>query len=202
MDALAKKKTTVEVGRWKKSVVNHLYWCGSTSTSKEEVVAKWSSVVNHVHNVHDHDSVHFPKCVHPPLEQPREWLRPSKYSLMDVDVGCNGFCYREASIGLRRGLHPCPGVHGPAHLPEMRAFNPGFIICHFLFRIGTAASVRLQEVLLNKKFVNDMEKISPQYHTSAIESFHSLIIKFAPKSLAFGFIGMLCRYVMRDTHSP
>ncbi|CAM4685317.1 unnamed protein product [Leuciscus chuanchicus] len=57
MDALSKGK-----GLWRKSVVNHLYWSATTSTSGEEVVAKWSSVPNHIQNIHSHENALFPSC--------------------------------------------------------------------------------------------------------------------------------------------
>ncbi len=81
MDALSKGKGLQDVGLWRNSVVNHLYWSASTSTSGEEVVAKWSSVANHIQNIHSHENALFPACLHEPLvgEQARHWLKPSKY---------------------------------------------------------------------------------------------------------------------------
>lgn len=80
MDAMAKTRRTKEVGSWRKSVVNHLYWSASTSASGEEVVAKWVSVANHMQNVHMHKNPLFPRYLHQPLvdEQARQWLKPSK----------------------------------------------------------------------------------------------------------------------------
>ncbi|KAJ8351919.1 hypothetical protein SKAU_G00233950 [Synaphobranchus kaupii] len=139
IDALAKLKNCQEVGPWRKSVVNHLYWSGSTSTSGKEVVAKWTSVANHIQDIHIHDGELFPKCLHQPLvgEQARQWLKPS-----------------------------------------------------------TAACEKLTEILLAPRLMKDMEKISPEHHTSAIESFHSLVLKFSPKNVVFSFLGMLCRYAI------
>lgn len=48
IDELARKNSTQDVGQWRKSVVNHLYWSASTTSSGEEAVAKWTSVANHI----------------------------------------------------------------------------------------------------------------------------------------------------------
>ncbi|ROL54877.1 hypothetical protein DPX16_19547 [Anabarilius grahami] len=55
IDQLAKTRTCREVGAWKKSIVNHLYWCGASSSTGSKIVAKWKSVANRVQNIHEHD---------------------------------------------------------------------------------------------------------------------------------------------------
>jgi len=67
LEAVANKKGCAEVRPWIHSIVNHLYWSASTSDSGEETIAKWSSVANHIQNVHVHDNWHFPLCQHPPI---------------------------------------------------------------------------------------------------------------------------------------
>ncbi|XP_070409417.1 uncharacterized protein [Nothobranchius furzeri] len=128
IEELGKRKTTQDVRLWKQSVVNHLYWSASSSSSGQEAVAKWTSVANHIQNVHSHDNALFPSCLHAPLdgEQARQWLKPS-----------------------------------------------------------TASCEKLTAILLAPRFVKDVEKISPVYHTSTLEAFHSLIIRFTPKSQVF-----------------
>lgn len=65
-----------------------------------------------------------------------------------------------------------------------------------LFVLGTPSMNRLDRLLTNKRVLKDVEKLSPHYQTSALESFHSVILRFAPKNVVFPFIGMLCRYVI------
>nr|XP_054602063.1 uncharacterized protein LOC129164785 [Nothobranchius furzeri] len=143
IEELGKRKTTQDVRLWKQSVVNHLYWSASSSSSGQEAVAKWTSVANHIQNVHSHDNALFPSCLHAPLdgEQARQWLKPS-----------------------------------------------------------TASCEKLTAILLAPRFVKDVEKISPQYHTSTLEAFHSLIIRFTPKSQVFSFKGMLSRLQIAAMH--
>jgi len=78
-----------DVRGWIHSISNHLYWSASTSSTGEEMVAKWVSVVNHVQNVHTHDDYGFPACLHEPLTDAdqRNWLKPSWYFLLTISVG-------------------------------------------------------------------------------------------------------------------
>ncbi|CAM4735368.1 unnamed protein product [Leuciscus chuanchicus] len=77
VEALAKMKDCNELKRWQQSLVNHLYWCAISSSSGEEAVAKWTSFSNHVQNIHSHDNVLFPECLHPALDgsRPKKWLK-------------------------------------------------------------------------------------------------------------------------------
>ncbi|CAM4733278.1 unnamed protein product [Leuciscus chuanchicus] len=77
VEALAKMKDCNELKRWQQSLVNHLYWCAISSSSGEEAVAKWTSFSNHVQNIHSHDNVLFPECLHPAFDGscPKKWLK-------------------------------------------------------------------------------------------------------------------------------
>ncbi|XP_065885779.1 uncharacterized protein [Dysidea avara] len=74
-------------------------------------------------------------------------------------------------------------------------------IC-MLFNIGvdTKASEKLGALLTNTYLCNDMVKLSPKYQTSSVESFHNVIIHFAPKSVAFSYLGMQCRLKLAALH--
>lgn len=45
-------------------------------------------------------------------------------------------------------------------------------------RLATKATYKLEKVLMN----NDVKKLNPVYQTSALEGFHSVILRFAPKT--------------------
>jgi len=44
---------------------------------------------------------------------------------------------------------------------------------------NTKASEKLSDILLNKKLLSDVKKLSPLQQTSSVEAFHSLIIQFS-----------------------
>ncbi|KAI7802131.1 hypothetical protein IRJ41_001330 [Triplophysa rosa] len=71
------------------SCFNHLYWtAASTPNGDGDVMeAKWKSMVNHVQDIHEHDTPMFPCCAHPHLEgevRNKAWMEPACASaLMD-----------------------------------------------------------------------------------------------------------------------
>ena len=74
LDALSKQKDCGIVGRWSKRLINHLqvYWSDvSTPPRRDQTLmkAKWLSVDNHIHNVHQGHSSNFLKCLHGNLHE-------------------------------------------------------------------------------------------------------------------------------------
>lgn len=59
--------------------------------------------------------------------------------------------------------------------------------------IDSKASVKLVAVVANTRLCKDIGKLSPSHQTSCLESFHSVIIHFAPKFVALSYLGMQCR---------
>ncbi|XP_041939471.1 uncharacterized protein LOC121700526 isoform X1 [Alosa sapidissima] len=129
--------------KWLQSIKNHVYWCATSSSTGPEKVAKWTSLLNHLQNVHVHEDPLFPKCLHPDhvSRDPSKWLQP-----------------------------------------------------------GSVALHKAEKILLNKRVLKDVEKLSHHHQTSSLESFHSLILRFAPKNVVFPFMGMLCRLYLAAMH--
>ena len=76
---LAQKKDCEIVGRWRKSITNHLYWTSLAAGGNAELaVAMWKSGANHIRNIHQHEDPLYPQCQHEPLPHDREtaWLQP------------------------------------------------------------------------------------------------------------------------------
>ncbi|KAK7919168.1 hypothetical protein WMY93_010452 [Mugilogobius chulae] len=57
---------------------------------------------------------------------------------------------------------------------------------------GTVALYKVEKLLVNKRVLGDVKKLSSDYQTSSLEAFHSVIIRFAPKSVVYPFVGMMC----------
>lgn len=82
VDALAKEKDCELVGKWKKSMVNHLYWSAvSTPNGNGDTIkAKWMSLDNHIHNKHKGHGKPFPSCKHKTLrKRSKKWFKRRKY---------------------------------------------------------------------------------------------------------------------------
>ena len=82
VDAIAKQKGCEVAGLWKKSIVNHVYYVAATANGDEELLeAMWTSLANHIQDMHEHDSDCYPMCDHPHLigkEREKEWLVPGE----------------------------------------------------------------------------------------------------------------------------
>jgi hypothetical protein len=58
---------------------------------------------------------------------------------------------------------------------------------------GSPAHVALEEVITNKKLLKDLAKLTEFHHTGELESYHSLMTKYAPKREHFCYNGMVAR---------
>jgi solute carrier family 8 (sodium/calcium exchanger) len=61
--------------------------------------------------------------------------------------------------------------------------------------LGTAAHDRLESVLKKKTLLNQIQMLSPDAQTSALEGFHSTLNHWHPKMIAFSWLGTFCRYI-------
>ena len=56
---------------------------------------------------------------------------------------------------------------------------------------GSPTHVALEEVITNKKLLKDLAKLTEFHHTGELESYHSLMSKYAPKREHFCYNGMV-----------
>ncbi|XP_067268180.1 uncharacterized protein [Chanodichthys erythropterus] len=143
LENISREKECSLLRKWRKSITNHLYWSATSSDSGPEKVAKWTSIINHIQDIHTHPDPVFPRCPH---EQ-----RVSK--------------------------------------DRSKWFQP-----------GSTALNRLHKVLMNKRVLSDVKKLSPCDQTSPVESFHKVLLQFAPRNVVFPFTGMLCRLYLAAMH--
>ena len=149
---LALYKDCEVVGKWIKSISNHLYWCAASSPEGDgdEMVVRWKSLMEHICDRHD-------ECYHLPLEgrdRHKKWLVSGTYN------------------------------HNTIHTIKC-------YIC--IFSLGTKACKKLYDIICNARLLADIRKLSPKKQTSSLESYHSVVNYFAPKLLAFSYVGMYCR---------
>ncbi|XP_057208073.1 uncharacterized protein LOC130565413 [Triplophysa rosa] len=87
LNTLSKNKDCELLKKWLHSIRNHVYWCATSSTSGPEKVAKWTSILNHIQNVHIHDNSIFPRCEHPVRvsKAPKKWFKPASAALRKVE---------------------------------------------------------------------------------------------------------------------
>lgn len=61
---IAQQKECEKLKKWIPAIRNHIYWTAASSKTGPERVAKWTSLLNHVQDVHTHEDPIFPKCLH------------------------------------------------------------------------------------------------------------------------------------------
>ena len=82
LEALSKTKGCELLNEWQRSIISHLYWCVASSSigNTSLIKAKWLSLENHLHNVHEGYSTEFPNCAHAILPLDYEW-RKNDYTM-------------------------------------------------------------------------------------------------------------------------
>ncbi|XP_065146034.1 uncharacterized protein [Paramisgurnus dabryanus] len=87
LEVIAKDKDCQVVKKWQRSIRNHVYWTAASSKTAEERVAKWLSMVNHIQDVHVHDTPAFPRCEHAThvSKDPTKWFQPATKALYTVE---------------------------------------------------------------------------------------------------------------------
>uniref|UniRef100_A0A1X7TYQ2 Uncharacterized protein n=1 Tax=Amphimedon queenslandica TaxID=400682 RepID=A0A1X7TYQ2_AMPQE len=68
------------------------------------------------------------------------------------------------------------------------------------FKRQTKVSKKLSAILLDKNILKTIRRLSPKHQTSALESFHSVILHFAPKLTAYLYCGMKSRLMLAALH--
>ncbi|XP_059926281.1 uncharacterized protein LOC132471191 isoform X1 [Gadus macrocephalus] len=61
---ISKTKDCQKVKKWMRAIRNHVHWTAESSKTGPERLAKWTSLLNHVQDIHTHDDPLFPKCLH------------------------------------------------------------------------------------------------------------------------------------------
>lgn len=83
LEALGKTKKYALVGQWARSIGNHVYWCAASSDGDGELVRqKWTSITNHIANIHESHGDKFQSCQHGNLD--RIWFKPGSKALGEV----------------------------------------------------------------------------------------------------------------------
>ena len=66
-------------------------------------------------------------------------------------------------------------------------------ICYFLS--GTIAYDKMTAILMNKRFLSDIEKLSGDAQTSCLEAFNATLNNWNPKMVHCPWAGKNCRFV-------
>lgn len=85
---ISQSKDCEKLQKWLRSIKNHIYWTAASSSSAQERVAKWTSILNHVQDIHTHEGPVFPQCLHPQRtsRDKSKWLRAGAFTLFTLSI--------------------------------------------------------------------------------------------------------------------
>ena len=152
-----------------------MYWCAASAPNGdgEQMVIRWKSLMDHVCDSHE-------SCYHSTLgqiERRKKWFTPGK------KYTCYIYNYIVCIYSMYMYVQVCVCVCVRACVCRL-----------YIYYTGTKACEKLNDVICGANLLADIRKLSPCQQTSSLESYHSVINHFAPKLLAFSYIGMHCRY--------
>lgn len=126
---------------------------------------KWTSILNHVADIHEGHGEKFPKCTHEPLEH-RMWITKG-YLIFLILI-----------------------FFTTLHLPSSYLFTS----FTFSFQ-GSKAHKEITRIITNKILVKDIAKLSETEQTALLEVYHKVVIQFAPKHTHYFYLSMKARLV-------
>ncbi|XP_078378287.1 uncharacterized protein LOC144661382 [Oculina patagonica] len=166
IDSLAKKKDCDVVSKWKKSVVNHMFWCAASTDDDDEDLkeAKWLSITNHIMNKHSgHDNPLFPQCLHGRLhgrERKKKWLKPGTPPFEKLsEVLTKG--------SLLKDIKQISGMHATSSLEAFHSVQNHFATKRLAFSYHGMTS-RLQISILHFNENSDREHATLQDGTERV----------------------------------
>ena len=84
-DRAAKRKGYQVLCDWSQSISNHMYYCTAESNGSGELLQQmWSSILNHVVDIHKGHGSLYPKCQHEQLDD-RAWIKKGKEKNIHVN---------------------------------------------------------------------------------------------------------------------
>ncbi|KAH9366118.1 hypothetical protein HPB48_000273 [Haemaphysalis longicornis] len=113
--AASKCRGLEELAKWSQATVNHLYWCAMSSDGHpEQILPKWTSLGNHVINVHEHESRIFPHCAHGDLSgDERLWLNEGSDAHRKLrEVVCAPSLVKDVpQLSTKKQTYSCEAFH-------------------------------------------------------------------------------------------
>ncbi len=88
LEKISQNKECEKLQAWLRSIRNHIYWTAASSSSGPERVAKWTSILNHVRDIHTHEDPLYPQCLHKPRtsRDKGKWLKEGGFFNLSVSL--------------------------------------------------------------------------------------------------------------------
>ncbi|XP_077867910.1 uncharacterized protein LOC100376482 [Saccoglossus kowalevskii] len=141
MLALSKEKECGILQDWIKSVTNHLYWTAASTPdgNGDLMMDKWTSVGNHIQNIHEGHGTFFPRCEHDDLtrqERRKRWLKPGTKPLEKLITLLNSRQMKKdiPKLSTIQQTSELEGYHSVVNqfAPKMHGFSYNGMMCRLV----------------------------------------------------------------------
>jgi len=86
IEEVSKRRDCTILHDWAQAVSNHMYWCAASSGGDGDLIlAKWSSILRHICNIHTGHGPLFDSCAHGLLE-PRLWITVGSKPYKELEI--------------------------------------------------------------------------------------------------------------------
>lgn len=151
---------------WVKSIINHLYWCVASTPDGNETIIK-AKWLSLDNHLHNVHRGHS-----------KDFPKCLHGRLRGRDKN---------KKWLKKRTYTCTGT--------TNTWLQYSFACFLSLHADTKSSEKLTPLLTNANLTKDIGRLCASHQTSSLESYHSVINHFAPKSTAFSYLGMECRYI-------
>ncbi|XP_073718189.1 uncharacterized protein [Misgurnus anguillicaudatus] len=112
---ISQSKDCEKLQKWVPSIKNHICWTAASSSSGQERVAKWTSILNHIQDIHTHEDPIFPTCLHPQCT--------SKDNMKWLKAGTPAFCRLEKVLTNKKILKDIAKLSPHHQTSSLEAFH-------------------------------------------------------------------------------
>lgn len=162
---LGKERGCELIGRWRKACVSHFYWSVVSTPPRlgEVKLAKFHAFLSHVLNKHK--------------DLPNKLFNKCKHGVLNTP-----------KVWMLKGISFEQGK-----CVNLCNFSIMILLFVFWLTLGSELYEKLFEILTKDSMCKAIKQASSIAQTSCLEGYHSVVNQFAPKMLAFSYLGMLSR---------
>ncbi|XP_028518525.1 uncharacterized protein LOC110250843 [Exaiptasia diaphana] len=130
----------------------------------------------------------------------KTWIKPCEnhlyWSAMSTQSGKGDIIWAKFKSFLSHVVNKHDGLDEPL----FNKCGHGQIRDRTWLEKGSVAHDKMVAELTKASLIRGIKQASPLYQTSGLEGFHSVVNFFAPKMIAFSYVGMYCRHILAILH--
>ena len=185
---ISREKGNEEFQPWIKPCERHLYWSATSTIDGcgKVIYAKFRSFLSHIINKHTElDDPLFNKCAHGDIPD-RKW----------IDPGIVFSYFKQRNIIVQTFFPKFPQQilnKQNTNNKKNTSFTETSAYCYFILILENTVYEKVKKALSSDSLRKGIQQASPSAQTDCLEGFHSVLNQFAPKIIAYSYLGMYCR---------